>query len=89
MKHHIGVSFKFHEINGTKMLIWKTACGMRFTDNTTKNIESIWRLPENIVNIPGVGKLIPEWCKGVTLHSTDCEMCDRYIQLRILAEAKL
>ncbi len=98
-RHHVGVSFEIYddfeyEDDRTvheSFLFWYTACGMKFIDNSYENNQAARdsKTPNNIVYVPGVGKVFPEWSCKAQIISTNCDICERYIGLKVLAEAEL
>jgi hypothetical protein len=72
-------------------LIWITACGLELYDINRGNVDLVSQGAQalNVTHIPGVGMLYPKWSVRMMSVKTDCDMCDRYIQLRVLAYAKL
>ncbi len=97
MRHHIGIKFDFAVEDNVKKLYWTAACGMRFVDTSSPNVRNgeAWynyctkTKPNKPVHIPGVGSLYPEWRTDATLQNTNCEQCDRYLQLKLLAKTEL
>lgn len=82
-----------------RFVFWNTACGMKFTDTDWENVRSareyvelgpaLRRRPPNTCLVPGVGSVVPEWSYKVKLLETDCDTCDRYLNLKVLASAEL
>lgn len=98
-RHHVGVDFEYVVGDGKPYVNWHTACGMKFIDTGWENTRDAkeyfeWgpatkKKPDSVAYIPGVGQVVPQWSQKVELLETDCELCDRYLNLLVLGKAEL
>jgi hypothetical protein len=97
--HHVGVDIDYCRRNNQHSVLWTTACGLKCVDDSYISALTAKRYlelgpafiarPHRAVNIRSIGVIVPEWSNAFQFMSSDCDTCDRYMQLKLLAGTEL